>query len=95
LAVRDLDSGTVERLRLPQSIQGVLITDVDAAGPARLTGVRPNQVLLEINRRPVPTAAAYRAALATLVPGEAAVLLVYNRTSGERSLATIIVDPAS
>lgn len=95
LAVRDLDSGTVERLRLPLAIQGVLITEVDAAGPARLTGIRPNQVLLEINRRPVPTAAAYRAALAALVPGEAAVLLVFNRTSGERSLATIIVDPAS
>ena len=95
LAVRNLDAPTLERLRIPDTIQGVLITDVDAAGPARLTGIRPNQVLLEINRRPVSSTAAFRTVLALLTPGEAAVLLVYNRTSGQRSLATVILDPAS
>jgi serine protease Do len=95
LAVRELDRATMERLRIPDSVQGVLVTEVDPAGPARLTGIRTNQILLEINRRPVTSVAAYRAILATLAPGEAAALLVYTRGTGDRSLSTVILDPAS
>jgi serine protease Do len=95
LAVRDLDRAAMERLRIPDSVRGLLITEVDPAGPARLTGIRTNQILLEINRRPVTSVAAYHAILATLAPGEAAALLVYTRGTGDRSLSTVILDPAS
>ena len=95
LAVRNLDSSTIERLRLPDMIQGVLITEVDPAGPARLTGIRPNQILLEINRRAVTSEAAYRAIIATLRPGEAAAVLIYSRLTGDRSITTVMLDPAS
>ena len=95
LAVRDLDPSTIERLRLPGVLQGVLITEVDPAGPARLTGIRANQILLEINRRSITSEAAYRAIVATLEPGEAAAVLIYNRVTGDRSITTVMLDPAS
>jgi serine protease Do len=94
LAVRDLDPSTIERLRLPGVLQGVLITEVDPAGPARLTGIRANQILLEINRRAITSEAAYRAIVATLQPGEAAAVLIYNRVTGDRSITTVMLDPA-
>ena len=95
LAVRDLDPPTMERWRMPETIQGVVITEVDPTGPARLTGIRTNQILLEINRRPVTSVATYRALVAALKPGEAAAVLVYNRQTGDRFLSTVILDPAS
>ncbi len=95
LLVRDLDAMTIARLKLPGVIQGVLITDVDPAGPARLTGIRANQILVEINRRAVTSEAAYRAIVGTLQPGEAAAVLIYNRVTGDRSITTVMLDPAS
>jgi serine protease Do len=94
LTVRELDLPTRQRRRVPDAVEGVLITDVDAAGPARLTRIRTNQILLDINRQPIRSVAAYEAALGRLVPGEAAVLLVYNTITGERSLTVVVLDPA-
>jgi serine protease Do len=94
LVVRDLDQPTAERWRLPDTIQGVIITEVDPTGPARLTSIRTNQILLEINRHRVTSAAVYRALTTGLKPGEAAAILVYNRLTGDRFLSTVILDPA-
>src|SRR5262245_59745763 len=49
LNVRDLDSATTRRLGIPETVAGVLIMDVDPAGPARLARLHAGQVLLEIN----------------------------------------------
>jgi len=94
LNVRDLDTVAVERLHLPDMIQGVLVTDVDPAGPARLAQIRPNHVILEINRRRVATTAEYRAVVASLKAGEAVAVLIYDRSSGGRVICTLVPDPA-
>src|SRR6185436_5032605 len=78
LSVRELDTATAAHLRIPDTIQGVLVTDVDPAGPARLAQVRTNHVILEINRQRITTVAAFRAAVAALKPGEAAAVLIYE-----------------
>jgi serine protease Do len=93
LTVKDLDGPTVRRLALPEAILGVLVTDVDAAGPARLARIRPGQVLLEINRQQVTSLADYRARVAALRPGDAVALLVYDQVSGERGIYTLVLDP--
>jgi serine protease Do len=95
LSVRDLDASSAARLRIPDTIQGVLITNVDPAGPARLAGLRANHVVLEINRRRVTSVADYRAVVASLRPGEVAALLVYDHSSDQRVIATIVPDPQS
>jgi serine protease Do len=90
--VRDLDEDTAEHLRIPFGVQGVLVTEVAAAGPARLAQVRTNHVILEVNRLRVRTADEFHAVAAALKPGEAAALLVYDRTSGQRVILTVVSD---
>jgi serine protease Do len=95
LRVRDLDGETIARLRLPAGISGVLVTEVDPAGPSRLANLRINHVVMEINRRPVQSTADYRAVVSTLSPGDVAALLVFDRASAQRVLCTVIADPTS
>jgi len=92
LTVRDLDTPGIRRLSLPESIVGVVIMDVDPAGPARLARIRPGQVLLEINRHRITSAAEYRAMVATLRPGETVALFVYDQASDQRVLFAIALD---
>jgi serine protease Do len=95
LGVKELDAATIARMRLPLSIQGLFVTEVDPAGPARLARLRTGHVLLEINRRRMTSMADYRAALASLRPNEAVAVLVYDAPSDQRVLATILPDPSS
>jgi serine protease Do len=94
LTVRDLDAETADRLRIPDTIEGLLVTDVDATGPARLAQIRPNQVLLEINRQRVSSMPEYLSLVASLRRSEAAALLIFDRTTGQRIIATVIPDDA-
>ena len=92
LSVRDLDPATVRRPRIPDSIAGVIIMEVDPAGPARLARIRAGQVLLEINRRRVTSLAEYRSIVATLRAGETVGLLVYDQSNDQRAIYAIVVD---
>jgi len=92
IGVRDLDPSMAEHLRIPDMIQGVLVTEVDPAGPARLAQVRGNQVILEVNREPVRSVAEYRAAVAGLRPGDTAALLVYDRATKQRVICQVVLD---
>ena len=90
--MRNLDDVTAEHLRIPAVIQGVLVTEVDPAGPARLAQVRGNHVILEVNRRPVRSEAEYRALVSALRPGDVAALLVYDRSTRQRVICSVVVD---
>jgi len=94
IRVRELDQATASRLNIPDTVRGVLIADVDPTGPARLAQVRTNQVIMEINRQRVGTVQEYGAALGSLPSGQAAVLLLFDRTPpGSRVLAVVTPDP--
>ena len=93
LRVRELDDDTANRLSIPDTIRGVLVADVDPTGPARLALVRTNQVILEVNRRRINSVQDYLSALATLETGQAAVLLLFDRTPpGQRVIAVVTPD---
>ncbi len=92
IEVRALDEALARSLHIPRTIQGVLVREVDPAGPARLAQVRLNQVILEINRRPVRSVAEYRAAEASLKPGETVALLVYDKFSQQRQIYSFSLD---
>jgi serine protease Do len=94
LAVRPFESATAARQGIPGAVQGVRISLVDAAGPARLARLSEGQIILEINRRPVPTMAAYAEVVASLRPGQPVALLIYDRQSGQL-VVTIVPDPPS
>jgi len=91
-AVRDLDAGTASRLRLPETVQGVLVGRVDPAGPARLASLESNQVVLEVNRQRVQTAAEFRDLVGRLGPGEPVALMVYDRLADERLIISVVPD---
>jgi serine protease Do len=94
LRVRALDPETIGRLRLPIDLSGVLVSEVDPAGPAKLANLRINQVILEVNRHPVPSLEVWHAQMATLRAGAPVALLVFDRAANQRVISTVIADPA-
>jgi serine protease Do len=54
--VTDLDVETRRELSIPNSVRGVLVTDVEENSNAAEAGLRPRDVIIEINRRPVHNA---------------------------------------
>ncbi len=93
--VRDLDRTTAMRQSLPSLLQGVVVVDVDPAGPGRLARLRPGHIILEINRRPVTTAAEFQRAVAELKAGEGAALFVFDHLLDQRVLIAIAADGGS
>ncbi len=55
LNLQPLTPETAERLQLPSSTKGLVVTELDPNGPAAAEGLVRGDVILEINRRPVST----------------------------------------
>ena len=53
VAVGDLDPQTRRQFNIPANIQGAVVTDVDGNSTAGEAGLRPGDVILEINRQSV------------------------------------------
>ena len=81
LTLEPLTAERASRLNI-RGTQGLLVTDVDPAGPAAEAGVQPDDVIVEVNREPVRTMAEFRAALRR--SGTRPPLLLVNR--GGRNL---------
>jgi len=56
VAVGDLDSGARQQFDLPNTVKGVVVTEVDPSSAAAEAGLKPGDVIQEINRKPVKTA---------------------------------------
>jgi serine protease Do len=57
-------------------VSGVLVADVIRGAPAEKAGVKPGDVILEINGREIANNAAFRSVVSFLMPGSEAVLAV-------------------
>ncbi len=90
--VRDLDRRSAERLEIPKTIHGVLVTKVDPLSASFDAGVERGVVLLEINRQPVPTAADYRRLARAAHPGDILALYLYFPDVDQRRLVTVRVE---
>jgi Do/DeqQ family serine protease len=62
LAVRPVSPEEAKELGL-ESKQGLLVSEVDPAGPAADAGIRPGDVIEQVNRRPVSDVGALKAAV--------------------------------
>jgi serine protease Do len=60
VTVQDLTADAAGRLRLPKGTEGALVSDVEPLSPAYDAEIERGNVILEINRRPVTSAADYR-----------------------------------
>jgi serine protease Do len=56
VTVGDLDRGARQQFELPANIKGAVVTDVAPDSPAAEAGLRPGDVIQEINRKPVRNA---------------------------------------
>jgi serine protease Do len=92
LTVRDLDATTYNRFALPRGIRGVLVTRVEPMSASFDAELRRDSILLELNRTPIDSAAAYRRVVRTLRPGDVAVLYIFAPIVNERRLVTIRLD---
>jgi serine protease Do len=82
ITVEPLTSDTATRFALRRGTQGVVVTEVDPTGPAAEAGIEPDDVILQVNREPVKSAAELRAAVGRSA-GRPALLLL---SRGGRSL---------
>lgn len=56
VTVADLTSASRQQFRIPREVTGALVTDVDADSPSFEAGLRPGDVIEEMDRRPVENA---------------------------------------
>lgn len=75
-----------------QDVEGVIIQDIAENSPAAEAGLRPGDIILEINARPVVDSEGLRFRLATLPPRGEAVVTVFR--GGSRRAITLSLRPA-
>jgi len=78
MTIDNLTPQAARGLRLPSGTTGALVVDLDPSGAAARAGVRPNDVILEVNRQPVSSAADAIRLLQRVQTGEPAFLLVHR-----------------
>jgi serine protease Do len=54
--VTNLDRDARDELKVPNTVRGTLITQVEPSSPAYEAGLRENDVILEVNRQPIQSA---------------------------------------
>ena len=76
LRVEDLTPQLARRAQVDPSTKGVVVTDVTQDSAAADAGFEPGDVIVEINRQPVATAADYRKAVKTVKKGDSTLVRV-------------------
>ncbi len=90
LVVRDLTPGLADRLGLEKQEKGVVCVKVDADSKAYEAGIRPGDLVLQINQKTVSTIEEYKQAVSRLKSKERVLLLI--RRKGEDLFVTIRTD---
>jgi serine protease Do len=88
VSVEDVTPDVARKLGLPAGLQGVVVIEVLPGGPAAEAGVRPGDVIQEVNRRPVRSAREFARAVAQAGGGDLVVLV--NRHGGTMY---VVVEP--
>lgn len=92
LTVRALDRTRARGVQIPQGIEGVVIWRVDPAGAAFSGPIRRDYVIMQVNRKPVPTVEEYDRVISAARPGDVLALYYYDPFNGQRVLVTATVE---
>jgi serine protease Do len=93
LSVEAVSPELAERLELAIP-RGVVITDVVPSSPAARAGLRPGDVVLDVNREPVADVEAFRKLLGAVKPGESVRLWVHRAGDGGVKEYLVLEKPA-
>jgi serine protease Do len=85
ITVDDLSPEARRQFNIPSNVKGALVTDVDPDSPGYDAGLRPGDVILEINRKPVRNAQDAISQTEDLKKEDSVLLRVYSR-GGSRYL---------
>jgi serine protease Do len=88
LIVQELTPELARRLEVPNA-RGVVVTDVEEGSPADEVGIRPGDVILEVNQQKITGLEDYRAAVQRTGDAESVLLLVRR----EGSALYVVVQP--
>ena len=83
IEVEELTKEKAESLSLGPDAKGVLVSSIDRSSPAAMVGIRPKDVITEVNNQKTPTVAIFDDAVSKLKSGDLVMLIVRrgNRTS--------------
>src|SRR2546425_5299873 len=90
LSVADVTPELARRLGLPSRVNGVVVTEVSPTGRAAEAGLRPGDVIQEVNRRTVRSAQDFTRALAEAADRD--LVLLVNRAG---TTAYVVIDRAA
>jgi serine protease Do len=91
LTVRDLDGDARQRYGLPPGLQGALVGRVEPMSPAHDADIERGAVVLEVNRRPVTSAADYSRLTAGARTGDVLTFYLYVPGAGG-TLSAVRID---
>jgi serine protease Do len=92
LSVREIDRDFIQRFRLPEDIEGVVVSRVEPMSPAFDAEIDRGHVVLEVNRRPVRTIDEYRRLTSAARPGDILAIYTYVPELQQRQLRTVRID---
>lgn len=92
--VTDLTGQARRRFDVPQRVNGALVTKVEEDSNAAEAGLRPGDVIVEINRRPVKNAED-AVEMADNAKGDRILVRVYSRSGGNGGTRYLSVDSSS
>ena len=92
LSVRELDRDFIQRFRLPEDLEGVVVSRVEPMSPAFDADIERGHVVLEVNRRPVRTIEEYRRLTNAARPGDILAVYTYVPEIQQRQLRTVRID---
>jgi serine protease Do len=78
IGVSDLNNETREQLQAPENIHGAVIGQVQPGSSADDAGLRPGDVILQVNRKDVQNASDVKDALGSVPKGQDALLLIWS-----------------
>jgi serine protease Do len=87
MTLQDLTPDIARQLRVPSGTTGAVIVDLEPNGGAARAGLQVRDVIIEVNRAPVSTAAEASRALQRTASGQVAMLLVLR--NGQETFVTV------
>ncbi|MGH9330805.1 MAG: trypsin-like peptidase domain-containing protein, partial [Vicinamibacterales bacterium] len=92
VSVRELDDAFIRRAAIPPSVEGVVVSRIDAAGPAFQSGLARGKVIMEINRQPIRSMRDFERVVSAIRPGDAIALYVFDPRLRQREIIALSID---